>query len=92
MKTATFFETEDELRQLTGLNYEELWEHGFDLDDWNWGFASIEEWHKEGDFDDDYYHELPDYEEWLMQRMDDWCVGYEHVEYDGKHYYMIYHA
>ena len=38
-KALMYFETEEELSELTGLNHEELWEHSFDLDDWDFGFA-----------------------------------------------------
>ena len=86
MKTITFFSTEDELKRLTGLTHEDLWEVGFNLDDWDWGFVSDTEW--EGYFS----AEHPYYEYWLLSRMDSYCVGYEHTEFDGKHYYMLYHS
>ena len=38
-KSLTYFETEEELTKMTGLSHEELWENGFDLDDWDFGFA-----------------------------------------------------
>ena len=31
----TFFKTEEDLMQLTGLIEEELWNHGANLDDWD---------------------------------------------------------
>ena len=29
---------------------------------------------------------------WLISKMENYCVGYEHIEYNGKHYYMVYHS
>jgi hypothetical protein len=92
MKTVTFFETREELRELTGLpadNYDEaLWYAGFNLDDWDFGFVSNTPWVEDGwwNNDDTYY------EYWLLTRMKSHCVGYEHVEYGGKHYYIAYHS
>ena len=87
MKTATFFETTDELKQLTGLpDTDSLWSAGFNLDDWDWGFVADTEW--SDDWEDNHAY----YERWLLQRMECHCVGYEHVEYNGKHYYILYHS
>ena len=86
MKTITFFSTEDELKRLTGLTHEDLWAVGFNLDDWDWGFVSDAEW--ESYFSDEH----PYYEYWLLSHMDSYCMGYEHTEFDGKHYYMLYHG
>ena len=66
----------EELEQLTGLSHDKLWDAGFDLDDWDVGFQSDKE--------------IPD--GWLLCQMEGYCVGYEHTEYKGKHYYMCYHA
>ena len=50
MKTVTFFSTREELRELTGLPADDhdaaLWDSGFDLDDWDFGFVSDTEWHE----------------------------------------------
>lgn len=74
------FNTEKELSTLTGLDHDELWDAGFNLDDWDVGFqADIELTHKDSAW-------------WLIDRMDNYCVGYEHNEYKGKHYYMVYHS
>ena len=87
MKTVTFFETEGELLQLTGLpDRDALWDADFNLDDWDFGFVSDEYWNE--DWDDVH----PYYEYWLLTRMDNHCVGYEHTEYNGKHYYLLYHS
>lgn len=46
------------------------------------------------DYDyDDYDSEVPvDDAWWLVHRMAEYCVGYEHVEFKGRHYYMVHHA
>lgn len=87
MKTATFFESREELRRLTGcLDDNQLWDVGFNLDDWDFGFVSDEPWNDNwGDYGN-YY------EYWLLDRMKNHCVGYEEVEYNGKYYYMLYHS
>lgn len=92
MKTVTFFETREELRELTGLpgdNYDAaLWDAGFDLDDWDFGFVSDTEW-----IDRWGWGEGGSYMEWwLLQRMEDHCVGYQHYEFNGRHYYIAYHS
>lgn len=73
------FETESELTELTGLNYGELWENGFNLDDWDIGFQS--------DKKIDVYNLA-----WLENRMDNYCCGYNEVQYKGKYYYLVYHS
>ena len=32
------------------------------------------------------------YEYFLLDRMANYCVGYKHTEYNGRHYYMMYHS
>ena len=82
MKTVTFFSKESELSELTGLNHEQLWNAGFDLDDWDFGFVS----------DTEFNLEDTSFEFFMISNMESYCVGYRHVEYNGKHYYMAYHA
>ena len=91
MKTVTFFCTREELRELTGLPADNhdlaLWDAGFDLDDWDFGFVSDTEWS-----DGWWGSKAPYFEYWLLSRMEDHCVGYQHVEFNGRHYYMVYHS
>lgn len=91
MKTVTFFETREDLRELTGLpgdNYDAaLWDAGFNLDDWDFGFVTDTAW-DDGWWDDNGTY----YEYWLLSRMDNHCVGYQHTEYNGRHYYIAYHS
>ena len=82
MKTITFFSNESELSELTGLNHEQLWDAGFDLDDWDFGFVSDTEFN--------WYD--TSYEFFMISKMESYCVGYRYVEYNGKHYYMVYHS
>ena len=87
MKTVTFFDKTEELLELTGLpDRESLWDADFDLDDWDFGFVSDTEWNE------DWFGDHPYFEYWLLTRMDNHCVGYKHTEYNGKHYYMLYHS
>jgi hypothetical protein len=30
--------------------------------------------------------------DWLVWRMENYCVGYKYTEYNGKHYYLVYHS
>ena len=91
MKTVTFFDTREELAALTGLSIENhcsaMWDAGFNLDDWDFGFVSDTEWCEDwcGDYGNYFEH-------WLLMHMDDHCVGYRCIEYNGKYYYMLYHS
>ena len=44
MLNLVVFETEEELCELTGLTEEELWQKGFNLDDWEIGIDRIKTW------------------------------------------------
>lgn len=88
-KTVTFFNTREELRELTGLpedNHDAaLWDAGFNLDDWDFGFVCDDEWRA---WEDGHAY----FESWMLEHMEYHCVGYEHVEHNGKHYYIAYHS
>lgn len=111
------FTTEEDLMKLTGLSRDELWDNGFDLDDWDVGFVSdvpLTTIVYDDDYDDDDEYEEPiddddyddddddlgdyDYEEpvddayWLVRQMENYCIGYAHIEFKGRHYYMVHHA
>lgn len=87
LKTVTFFGTEEELSSLTGLDHDGLWNAGFDLDDWDWGFVCTEP------FDSDrYWRSDRQYQYWMLDRMDSYCVGYKHTVHKGLHFYMLYHS
>jgi hypothetical protein len=87
MLNITFYEGSADLQELTGLSYKELWEAGFNLDDMDFGIVCDvelgEDWWSNG---------APYYSWWLLDRMDSHCVGYNHVEYNGKHYYTVHHS
>lgn len=84
--------TREDLRKITGLpsdNHDEaLWAAGFNLDDLDVCFVSDIPLTKQVDG----YEETADEAWWLVSRMENYCVGYEHVEYNGKHYYTVYHS
>ena len=40
------------------------------------------------DYDDPRYDDI----HWLYWRMDNYCVGFNHVEYGGRHYYTVHHS
>ena len=44
MLNLVVFETEEELCELTGLTEEELWQKGFNLDDWEMVIYRIKTW------------------------------------------------
>lgn len=108
MINITMFDTVEDLCKLTGLQTEkDLWNNGFNLDDWDVGFVSdvpltmtVKEKaedidrHHYGIYESSYYeYEVPvEGASWLINRMEQYCVGYLHTEYKGKHYYMVYHA
>lgn len=73
------FTNEAELMELTGLSRNSLWDNGFNLDDWDIGFQV--------DTQIDYTNLW-----WLENAMSNYCVGYEEIQYNGKYYYLVYHA
>jgi hypothetical protein len=92
MKSVTFFETQKELRLLTGLHtYQSLIAAGFDLDDWDFGFVSDTPWDLEGWLDGSSC-KAPYFEYWLLSHMDSHANHCSHVEYGSRHYYIAYHA
>ena len=96
MINLTMFSTEEDLIELTGLTHYELWANDFNLDDWDVGFVSdvplTVTRHNDDDEDGGEYEEPVEDAYWLVYQMDDYCVGYEHVEFKGRHYYMVHHA
>lgn len=90
MVTLTWFESEKELQELTGLNHNELYDAGFDLDDWDFGFVTDKLLDKTAynhmNFECDYF--------FLIKALSTNNISFEpkHTEYNGKHYYMSYHS
>lgn len=76
MINCKIFTAEKELSELTGLNHDQLWEEGFDLDDWDIGFCC----------------EKKLTAKWLLNQMSDYCCGYDVVYYNGNWYYLVYHS
>lgn len=77
MNQCAIFTTEKELSELTGLSYDELWDNGFNLDDWDIGFRCDKKLSPSN---------------WLLKQMENYCCGYQMTEYKGFYYYMVYHA
>lgn len=100
MLNLVVFEMEEELCELTGLTERELWDKGFNLDDWDIGFQSEVKLHTtptEEDVENGYREDeliatcdLPAH--WLMMQMNNYCIGANYVFLDGKHYYTVHHS
>ena len=107
MKDVKIFSSEEEIFEILGWEYtgdykkdeplhDKLWDNGFNLDDWDIGFACKEPFtHTAHDSDDPdaYEWEEPDDDVgWLVNHMDGYCVGYHHCEFAGYHWYTVHHA
>lgn len=99
VSSITFFHTEEDLEHMTGLSRSDLWNHGFNLDDMDWGIMSPEplvEYYPDEDgyelIDNIHYNRDKPYEHQLLEWMDNYCVGFCHTEFKGKHYYTLHHS
>ena len=86
----------EDIRAWTGLSADEaLWEAGFDLDDWDVCFESdVRLFQEFGDGAEEggtWYEPIGE-AWWLGVQMDNYCVGFNEVEYNGKWYYTVHHA
>lgn len=89
MKMITWFETLDDLKELTGLTRDELWDAGFNLDDWDFGICCDEAL----DINAYDYNEFKCGYYYLIKYLSNFGMNDpEHTEYNGKHYYMCYHS
>ena len=82
-----FSKTSDILK-LTGLpDRNALWDAGFCSDQ---RLREVETYEDEGDE----YTEIHwiDDADWLGQQMENYCVGYNYCEFNGKHYYTVHHS
>lgn len=79
----------EDINEWTGLTDDELWEAGFDLDDWDVCFES--DVRLVGDIEEGWSEPKND-AWWLVRTMDNYCVGYKEVEYNGKWYYTVHHS
>lgn len=70
---------EEDLTKLTGLDHDNLWNEGFDLDDWDVCFVSDRKLTEAN-------------AKWLVNRMKSYCCGFEEVEFNKKFYYLVYHS
>ena len=96
-----WFENLDDLLALTGLTRDQLWDAGFNLDDWDFGVRCDRKLHADPTFDEiasgEHYEDqlvidwdLPGYR--LMYWMEEHCCGASYVNLDGWHYYLVHHA
>lgn len=90
MVNLTWFESEQDLQKLTGLDHNGLWDAGFDLDDWDFGFVTDEKLRLDVydycDYNCGYYY--------LIKQlvMNNFALEPTCTEYNGRYYYMCYHA
>lgn len=87
----------EDIRKWTGLpadNHDEaLWDAGFDLDDWDICIESDKRLIKRVTAaGGDSWEEPIDEAWWLVIQMENYCCGYNEVEYNGKWYYTVHHA
>ena len=86
----------EDIREWTGLsadNYDQaLWDAGFDLDDWDVCFESDTRLIEKISDDDETWAEPKDDAYWLVRQMENYCCGFDEVEYNGKWYYLVHHA
>ncbi len=99
MDELIFFDSEEDLKLLTGLSSDELWEHGFNLDDWDWGFCTSSDCFKrvEDEFGSSTYvldesKRYPYYFFHLLMWMENYCVGYCATKYNDKTYFTLHHS
>lgn len=96
MTNLTMFDTVHQLKSLTGgLSDNELNKNGFvHLDSWDFGFVTDEPIDYLVSQNSGFSYRQGRHEhiwtEWIVQKMNSYTAGYEHVEYKGKHYYMVY--
>lgn len=101
MVKMVMFATEKDLRELTGLDHNDLWDAGFNLDDWDIGLQCDEKLHREpteeeiweeGYAPDDIIISWDSPYCWLLSTMNSYYAGPSYTEYKGKHYYLVHHA
>lgn len=85
-----------DIREWTGLpadNYDQaLWDAGFNLDDWDVCFESDTRLIEIINDDGETWTEPKDESSWLVWQMENYCCGFDEVEYNGKWYYLVHHA
>ena len=93
MITLQMFDTREDLCKLTGLSEDELYDKGFDTDDWDVGFCCDNALtYTEYDPDCGEWEEPFVDSEWLIREMESYCIGYDCIKYGGKYYYMVHHS
>lgn len=90
MEKIIIFESDKDLMELTGVSsLDELWKARWDLDDWDYGIQTDEEWEEmdvEKDLD---WYTVKQYRSNMAE-----ALGYiqiDHYIWNGKHYYIKHH-
>ena len=97
MVNVIMFSKTSDILKLTGLpDRNALWDAGFNLDDWDAGFCCDQKLHEVETYEEDgeeytEFHWIDD-ADWLGQQMENYCVGYNYCEVNGKHYYTVHHS
>lgn len=90
MEKIIIFESDKDLMELTGVSsLDELWEAKWDLDDWDYGIQTDEEWEEmdvEKDLD---WYMVKQYRSNMAEALGYIQIG--HYTWNGKHYYIKYH-
>ena len=88
MEKVIFFESNKDLLELSGAkSLQELWDAGFDLDDWNYGIMVESEWPEMGD---DWESNYKEYREDMYYYMSGLCYV-SHGFFNGKHFQFKHH-
>lgn len=87
----------EDIRRWTGLPSDDfdkaLWEVGFNLDDWDICIESdVRLFCEVNSAGGDSWTSPVDEAYWLVRQMENYCCGYNEVEYNGKWYYTVHHA
>lgn len=102
MKNIVAFNTVRDVYDILGLEYndkyynepqyQELWDAGFNFDDWDIGFACREPLQHTVKDGEDEWHEWDDDVYWLGSQMESYCVGVSVCEYGGWYWYTVHHS
>lgn len=105
MKTLIVFNDYEDIYRILGWEftgdsnkdtplYDKLWDNGFNLDDWDIGFACKEplgRMVKDDEDDKRQWFEWDDDVYWLGMKMENYYVRHHHCEFGGYHWYTVHH-
>ncbi len=89
MEKVIFFKSDEDLLELSGAeSLQDLWDAGFDLDDWNYGIMVESEW---PEMSDNYWPtKYVEYRDDIYNCMSGCCYA-SHGVFNGKHFYFKHH-